>query len=303
MGATMSGMDTRLLDAVLRHAQDNADAGGIARTPIPGLITIYSTGRTELSYQIPRPLACLVLQGSKHVTMGSQSFTFNAGDSLLIMADVPTVSQITQASAAAPYCALALDLSPEVIADLMTEIAVVEAGDEAPVRIEPTEDQLVDVTLRLMRMLERTASIPVLKGALIREFHYWLLAGRHGAAIRRLGLPDSQVRRIARAVALLRTNYAQRLPVEQLAKLAGMSPSSFHQHFRAVTSLTPLQFQKQLRLIEARRLMLAEGKNASNAAHAVGYESVQQFTREYGRMFGMPPVREVAAQARLHAAA
>ena len=296
-------MATPRLDAVLRYAKEHADAGGIARTPIAGLIAIGSTSRTELSHQISRPLACLVLQGSKHVTMGSQSFTFNAGDSLLIMADVPTVSQVTKASAAAPYCALALDLSAGIIADLMTEIAVVEAGADAPVRLEPTEGQVADVALRLMRMLERPSSIPVLQGALIREFHYWLLAGRHGAAIRRLGLPDSQVRRIARAVALLRANYTQRMPVERLAQLAGMSPSSFHQHFRAVTSLTPLQFQKQLRLIEARRLMLAEGKNASSAAHAVGYESVQQFTREYGRMFGMPPLREITTRARLHSAA
>jgi len=299
----MDRMDSLLLDTVLRYAQANADAGGIARTPIPGLLAIHATSRTALSYQIPRPLACLVLQGSKHVMMGNQSFTFNAGDSLLVMADVPTVSQITRASTAAPYCALAIDLAPEVIADLMTDIAVVEAGGDAPVRLEPTEGHMTDVALRLMRMLERPASIPVLQGALIREFHYWLLAGRHGAAIRRLGLPDSQVRRIARAVALLRSNFARRMPVEQLATLAGMSASSFHQHFRAVTSLTPLQFQKQLRLIEARRLMLAEGRNASSAAHAVGYESVQQFTREYGRMFGMPPVRDVTTQARLHAVA
>jgi len=299
----MDRMSTQLLDAVLRYAQANADRDGIAHTPIPGLIAIHAHTRTELSYQIPRPLACLVLQGSKHVTMGSQSFTFKAGDSLLVMADVPTISQITQASASAPYCALALDLSPPVIAGLVTEIAVAEADGDAPLRLEPTETQVADVALRLMRMLERPASIPVLQEALVREFHYWLLAGRHGAAIRRLGLPDSQVRRIARAVALLRANYARRMPVEQLATLAGMSPSSFHHHFRAVTSLTPLQFQKQLRLIEARRLMLAEGKNASNAAHTVGYESVQQFTREYGRMFGMPPVREVTALARLQASA
>lgn len=296
-------MTTALLDAVLRYAEAHADGDGVARTPVPGLSVIRSPLRTELSYQIPRPLACLVLQGSKHVIMGSQSFTFHAGDSLLVMADVPTVSHIAQASAAMPYCSLVLDLSPDVIADLSTEMAALDAGAGAQVGLEPTDAQTADVALRLIRMLERPASIPVLQGALVREFHYWLLTGRHGAAIRRLGLPDSQVHRIARAVALLRANYAQRLPVERLAALAGMSPSSFHQHFRAVTSLTPLQFQKQLRLIEARRLMLAEGKNASSAAHAVGYESVQQFTREYGRMFGMPPVRDVTARAQLYASA
>lgn len=282
-----------LLDAVRRFADDHADADGVAHTPIPGLVAIRQAGRTELSYQIQRPLACLVLQGSKHVAMGAQSFTFEAGDSLLVMADVPTSSQVTGASAAAPYYSLVLDLDPAVIAGLSTEMAEVEEADDRPVRGEATDNHVRDAALRLMRLLERPASIPVLQHALIREFHYWLLLGRHGAAIRRLGLPDSHVRRVARAVAVLRRDYARRLPVEELAALAGMSPSSFHHHFRAVTSLTPRQFQKQLRLIEARRLMLAEGASASHAAHSVGYESVQHFTREYGRMFGLPPVREV----------
>ena len=296
-------MDTTLLDAVRRFADDHADADGVARTPIPGLVAIRQAGRTELSYQIQRPLACLVLQGSKHVAMGAQSFTFEAGDSLLVMADVPTSSQVTRASAAAPYYSLVLDLDPAVIAGLATEMAALEEADDRPVRSEATDGHVLDAALRLMRLLDRPASIPVLQDALIREFHYWLMLGRHGAAIRRLGLPDSHVRRVARAVAVLRRDYARRLPVEDLAALAGMSPSSFHYHFRAVTSLTPRQFQKQLRLIEARRLMLAEGASASHAAHTVGYESVQQFTREYGRMFGLPPVRAVnAAQGRLQAA-
>jgi len=297
-------MDTLLLDAVRRYADAHADREGVARTPVPGLTAIRSTGRTALSYQVQRPLACLVLQGAKLVTMGSQSLHFHPGDSLLITADVPTASQITQASLAAPYYSLVLDLDPAIIAGLATEMAALQESDDAAVKIETTDSNVADAALRLMRLLERPASLPVLQGALVRECHYWLLAGHHGAAIRRLGLPDSHLRRIARTVAILRRDYARRLPVERLAAEAGMSPSGFHQHFRAVTSLTPLQFQKQLRLIEARRLMLAEGVNASNAAYAVGYESVQQFTREYGRMFGMPPVREVTeAHSRMQALA
>ena len=143
-----------------------------------------------------------------------------------------------------------------------------------------------------MRLIERPASVPVLRTQLVREMHYWLLTGRHGAAIRRLGWPDGSVQRVARAVAVLRAQFAQPLRVEHLAAVAGMSPASFHQHFRTVTSLSPLQFQKQLRLIEARRLMLSVGMTSSSAAFAVGYQSVSQFTREYGRMFGLPPVRE-----------
>lgn len=296
-------MDTSLLDAVRRYADAHAGRDGAAPTPIPGLTAIRAAARTELSYQIQRPLVCLVLQGAKQVTTGSQSLTFRAGDSLVITADVPTVSQITEASLATPYYSLVLDLDPAVIATLAADMAASGDADGAPVRIESTDRDVADTAVRLMRLLDRPAALPVLQPALLREFHYWLLAGRHGAAIRRLGLPDSHVRRVARAVALLRAEYAQRLPVERLAEVAGMSPSAFHQHFRAVTSLSPLQFQKQLRLIEARRLMLAERANASQAANAVGYESVQQFTREYGRMFGKPPMRDVAqAQQRLDAA-
>jgi AraC-like DNA-binding protein len=135
----------------------------------------------------------------------------------------------------------------------------------------------------------------VLQAQLVREMHYWLLMGRHGPAIRRLGWPDSHARRIGRSVALLRAEFNRPIGVERLAAEAGMSVSSFHQHFRAVTSLTPLQFHKQLRLIEARRLMAAEGLAAGRAAFAVGYESVPHFTRDYGKLFGLPPGRDMRA--------
>ena len=284
-------MSESLLQAVRRYADAHADHLGVGRTPIPGLTTIHSVQRTALAYEVQRPLACLVLQGAKHVTMGKQSYTFGAGDSLLIMADVPTASQITLADAHAPYCSLVLDLDPAIIAELAGGMPDVEQGAHAPVSADQTDAEVADAALRLMRLLERPAALPVLQQQMLRECHYWLLAGRHGAAIRRLGFPNGQLQRVARAIALLRAQFCRRLPVERLAEVAGMSPSSFHQNFRAVTSLTPLQFQKQLRLIEARRLMLAEGASASAAAFAVGYESVPQFTREYGRMFGLPPVQ------------
>jgi len=288
-------MTETLLEAVRRYAEAYADPAGVARTPIPGLTAIRATAPSGLDYAISRPLVCLVLQGTKHVTMGNRAFTFSAGDSMLITADVPTVSQVTRASIAAPYFSLVLDLDSAMIADLAVEMKAAPVADGAPVRHEPTDAEVADAALRLMRLIERPASLPVLRAQLVREMHYWLLVGRHGAAIRRLGWPEGHVQRVARAVAVLRAEFAQPLRVEQLAAVAGMSPSSFHQHFRAVTSLSPLQFQKQLRLIEARRLMLSEGVSASSAAFTVGYESVSQFTREYGRMFGLPPVREIKA--------
>ncbi len=292
-----------LLDAVRRYADANADSFGIARTCVPGLSTIRATSPTELQYAINRPLVAIVVQGGKRVTMGSQTFDFGAGDSLLIAADVPTVSQITRANASVPYYSLVFELDPAVIEPLATEMRVVQASVGGPVRVDPTEAEVAEAALRLMRALDRPGVMPILQDQLVRELHFWLLAGRHGSAIRALGVTDSHAQRVGRAVTLIREGFAQPLRVEQLAETAGMSVSSFHQHFRAITSLSPLQFQKQLRLIEARRMMLADGVSASGAAHAVGYESVPQFTREYGRLFGAPPARDIKdARSRVHAA-
>lgn len=286
---------SELLEAVRRHADLHADAGGIALTPIRGLRVARVATPGELVHCIAQPMACLVQQGAKRMTMGARTVSFAAGDSLLITADVPTVSQVVRASPAAPYLSLVLELDPAVIAELAGRIEAAGAPAASPVQADPTEAEVTDAALRLMRLIERPAAAPVLRDQLVREMHYWLLTGRHGAAIRALGWPDGHVRKVGRAVALLRERYARRIPVERLAEAAGMSLSSFHRHFRAATSLSPLQFQKQLRLIEAKRLMLSEGASASAAAFAVGYESVPQFTREYGRLFGASPVKDVEA--------
>jgi AraC-like DNA-binding protein len=288
-------MTQALLDAVSRYANAHADVEGIAVTPIPGLTLIRATRPTEMQYAISKPLVALVVQGEKRVTMGSEIFDFGTGDSLLITADVPTVSQVTEASVAKPYFSLVLDLDLALLVNLSLEMKLSPSSDASPIRTEPTDREVADAAQRLVHLLNRPAAIPVLQAQLVREMHYWLLAGRHGWAIRRLGWVDSNLQRIAKVVALLRSDFAKPLPVEQLASVAGMSVSSFHQHFREVTSLSPLQFQKQLRLIEARRRMIADRVSASTAAFAVGYESVPQFTREYRRMFGSPPLRDALA--------
>jgi AraC-like DNA-binding protein len=300
----MRDMTEALLDAVRRYTEANADSYGIARTPIPGMTMVRTLRTGELEYGIQRPLICLVVQGTKQVTMGGRTLSFNAGASMLITADVPTVSQITKASRIAPYLSFALYLDPALIADLSIEMKTVPVDDGAPLLFQPTDEEVADTALRMVRLLDRPASVPVLQRQLIREMHYWLIAGRHGSAIRHLGFPDSQARRIARAVEVIRSEYTAVLKIERLASIAGMSPSTFHHHFRAVTSLSPLQFQKQLRLTEARRMMLADGVPPSNSAYAVGYESVSQFTREYRRLFGLPPAREIQeAQRRVQAVA
>ncbi|MER9645397.1 AraC family transcriptional regulator [Mesorhizobium sp. M0199] len=297
-------MTQTLLDTVRRYTEAHADDNGIAQTPVPGLTLIRETTPTALHYAIYKPLVALVLQGSKRVTMGSRTFDFGAGESLLITADVPTVSQITRANISKPYLSLVFDLDPAVIEGLVVEIGSAPYAANTPVRIDPTETEVADAALRLVRLLDRPASLPVLQTQLIRELHFWLLSGRHGGVIRSLGVAESHAQRVARAVGLIRANFARPLRVECLAGAAGMSASSFHEHFRAITSLTPLQFQKQVRLIEARRMMLANGEMISNAAYAVGYESIPQFTREYARMFGLPPARDIkAVKARIQNAA
>lgn len=293
-------MNASLLNLVRRYADAHHDSQGAAVTPVPGLMAMRALYPDELQSAVNRPLVAMLLQGRKRVTVGADSHEFGPGESLLIAADLPTISQITTASPAAPYYSLVLELDPVILRSLTVEIANLPADAAPSLQIVQTDAQVADAALRLMQLLDQPAALPVLGAAYLREMHYWLLVGRHGGAIRSLAMPDSHANRIARAIAMIRQDISQSLKVEDLATVAGMSASSFHQHFRSVTTLSPLQFQKQLRLIEARRLMLAEGKTIGAAAWAVGYESVPQFTREYGRMFGTPPARDMR-QARLSA--
>ncbi len=284
-------MTHALQHAVRRYVDAHGDASGAAVAPMPGVGLIRACAPGGITKTIYKPLVCLILQGSKQVTVGAQTYDFAAGQSAIVSADVPVTSRITRASRAEPYLALAVELDMAVLLDLSAQVG--PAGAVVPaVLLDATNAAVADCALRLMRLLERPEAVAVLRPSIMRELHYWLLAGQHGQAIRGLAQPGGVGQRIARAVAVLRAEFDRPLPVERLAAAAGMSPSTFHHHFRAVTSLSPGQFQKQLRLIEARRRMLSDGLPANRAAFAVGYESVSQFTREYGRMFGLSPGRD-----------
>ncbi|MFP5077989.1 AraC family transcriptional regulator [Rhizobium sp. YIM 134829] len=286
-------MPDTLLDHARRYADVHADENGVAATSVDGLAVLRETAPTMLQYAVSKPLVALVLQGGKRVSMGSRTFDFGAGESLLISSDVPTVSQITTASPALPYYSLVLELDPAIIAGLVSQMGSSPSAKTEPVRVDRTDDDLADAARRLLGLLDKPDSLSILGQQLIHEMHYWLLKGHHGSAIKTLGVSDSHARRIGRAVMLLRSHYAEAIKIETLANAANMSLSAFHEHFRAITSLTPLQFQKQLRLIEARRRMLVEGRAVAEVAYDVGYESVPQFTREYARLFGQPPGRDI----------
>jgi len=284
-------MNAPLTTAIDRYTRAHADSTGIARTRIPGMTLLRATGTRDVKYVIECPLVCLVAQGAKHVTMGGASFTVAAGDSMIVSSNIPTLTRIATASRNVPYLSFSLRLDPALIADCLTEMNTLP-DVEHPSTLQCTDSEVSDVALRMINLHDHPASLPHLRDSLVREMHHWLLVGRHGEAIAHLGFPDSHTTRIARAIEVIRAEFATAISVERLAGVAGMSPSTFHHHFRAQTSLSPLQFQKQLRLIEARRLMLAHGQTSSAAAFTVGYASVQQFTREYRRLFGLPPLRE-----------
>ncbi|QFH87823.1 AraC family transcriptional regulator (plasmid) [Enterobacter hormaechei] len=276
-----------------KYADAHLNKEGVATTPIPGVFILSETAPSMLQFAITKPLLALVLQGRKRVTMGSHTFDFGMGESLLVTMDVPTVSQVITASAATPYYSFVVELDAAVITELVGDMDKLEASLDLPVRVDQIEEDVAETALHLLKLLDRPHALKMLGRQLVRELHYWLLSGRYGKSMRALGNTDSHARRIARAVEIIRAKYDQPLRIKTLADAAGMSISVFHKHFRNVTTLTPLQFQKQLRLVEARKLMLVQGAAISTAAHRVGYESVTQFTREYSRMFGQPPARSI----------
>jgi AraC-like DNA-binding protein len=290
-----------LKQAVRAYAGRHANRDGLALTPVPGLrMMCVESPRGDL-HSVYRPLVCLVLQGAKRMTVGKEERVFSAGQSVIVGADMPVVGRIVQASRSEPYLAIAVELEMTVLREVAAQLGGVRPQRPSETRTlfaEDTEAAILDCAARLMRLLDRRDAIPLLRPGIMRELHYWLLSGQHGAALRALAAPDGHASRLAAAIAILREEYRSRVPVERLAAAAAMSLTAFHKHFKQMTSLTPGQYQKRLRLIEARRLMLDEGFSASSAAFEVGYESVSQFTREYRRLFQVPPKRD-ALRARL----
>ncbi len=284
-----------LLEAVQRHADGRKMKTGVTDTAIPGVFIVRAEEPSGLTHSIYKPLACLVLQGGKTVTMGSRAFHFASGDSLIVASETPTVSQITRASRQKPYLAIILELEASIVTELSPSMEGIANGERSIVQVDSTDAEVMDTVMRIVQLLQRPASASLLLPNYRRELHYWLLLGRHGFAVKRYAAPAENGIGIGRSLAILRSQFAEPLSIRDLASAAGMSSSAFYERFREATASTPLQFQKQLRLIEARRLMLAEGWNVSGAAFQVGYESVSQFTREYRRMFAAPPAKDIKA--------
>jgi AraC-like DNA-binding protein len=246
-----------------------------------------------------RPLICLVLQGAKQLIAGKQERLYRAGEVVIVGVDLPVIGRIVTASRREPYVALAIELDMAVMQSIAPKVPqhTHRTSTSPSLFTARLDDDVISCATRLMRLLDHPEAEPVLRPALLQELHYWLLASEHGPALRSLSLPDAHASRIAKAIDHIRASSHDSIAIEDLAARANLSPSAFHRHFRALTSLSPVQFQKQLRLIEARRLMMSQGITARRAASIVGYESPSQFTREYARMFGAPPRKDVSGEA------
>lgn len=278
---------------------DNTGAGAApVATRVPGLGAMRSRAPTAMAPQLYQPVFCLVLQGSKRVEIGHQSFGFAQGEALVVSLGLPALARIDTASAVRPYVALALDLETALLAELIPALPEPPRPSPRPGTAVATlagDGDIVDAMRRLFALNDRPQAVAVLAPLIIREIHFWLLCSAQGAILADLARADGRAANIARAVARLRRDFAQPLAVPDLARTAGLGLSAFHDHFRAITGTSPLNFQKQLRLTEARRLIQADGMAVSTAAYEVGYESPSQFSRDYSRRFGCPPSRDGGA--------
>ncbi|AHE52360.1 hypothetical protein NX02_03015 [Sphingomonas sanxanigenens DSM 19645 = NX02] len=289
-------MSSTLLDTVNAFVEERGGGEGHFRTPMAGVHIIRSFAQRMPMRQMYRPSLCVVVQGAKQIMFGEDSLDYGAMECLVVSMELPGIGRIVQASPTEPFLGLTIEFDIAMVREVLQQISTPPEPSTSGgpcVFVGKVDAGLADSIVRLVRLAGTPDAVAVLYPSIMREISYWLLAGPHGAEFCKLALPETHAERVAKAIYLLRDNYNQPVRVEQLADTAGMSPSSFHQHFKALTAMTPLQYQKQLRLLEARRLMVADAANVGEAAYRVGYESASQFSREYARMFGVAPKRDV----------
>lgn len=271
-----------------------APSEGVHATAWPSLSLFRANSSSARTCAMYEPGLGLVLQGTKQILLGQQTHVHQPSSYLLTSVDVPVSSQVLQATRETPCLCLTYRLDLQRIRELLPEAAPGRASASAPgLSLSPLDAGLLDPLLRLMRLLDTPRDLAVLGPLIERELLYRLLTGEQGARLAQIATSGSQSHQVSRAIDWLRRHYDETLRIEELAARVNMSTSSLHHHFRAITEMSPLQYQKQLRLHEARRLLVAGDCDVATAAHRVGYESPSQFSREYSRHFGAPPLRDV----------
>ena len=280
-----------LIDRIARLSQADRDI-----QYKPGLVLSHRSAPTQPLYSVHTSAFCVVAQGSKEVLLGNDRYQYDSTHYLLSTLELPTVSQVIEASNKEPYLGLRLEFDPSLVTAVMMDAKFSPPQSETEARavaVSWMEGGLLDAVVRLVRLLDQPAEYDFLAPLTIREIVYWLLVGEQGKRLCHLAVLPGNAHRIAKAVEFIRRNFDQPLRIDSFARELGMSASGLHHHFKAVTSMSPLQFQKQIRLQEARRLMLGEDFDAFTAGSRVGYADASQFSREYKRLFGEPPLRDV----------
>ncbi|HTJ57883.1 MAG TPA: AraC family transcriptional regulator [Devosiaceae bacterium] len=287
-------MSTELLDAVRRYTDLQPGEAPFA-TAIEGVMILRSNQETRPNPTIIKPALCIVVQGAKWTTFGERRFEYRAGQALVVSVEMPSFGRVVEASPTEPFLAVVIELDLAVMRTVMEGLDTLPkpaAHPASSVFVTDFEGPLADCALRMMRLLATPQAIPMLYPGIMQEICYWLLTGPHGGEIIEMTMTSGHFQPVIRAIHVLRDRFATPVRIEELASVAQMSPSAFHRQFKALTSMTPLQYQKQLRLLEARRLMVSDALKPDTAAFRVGYESPSQFSREYARMFGAPPRRD-----------
>jgi AraC-like DNA-binding protein len=287
-------MTSELVHALLRHTADQEQYGPVV-TDVAGMVLLRSDHERPPVHLIFKPALCIVVQGAKWAVFGDQHMDYRAGQALIVSVETPALGRVAQASPTEPFLGIIIEFDLAIMREVADTLGTPAPGGEGPgsgVFVTDFAGPLADCTLRLVRLLDTPKAIPVLQPAIMREIAYWLLSGPHGAEVARMVLANTHAHRVIAAIHRLRDRFAEPVRIDDLAASAQMSASAFHRQFRRLTAMTPLQYQKQMRLLEARRLMVGEAASAETAAFAVGYESASQFSREYSRMFGLPPRRD-----------
>lgn len=275
-----------LRDVALRHAD-----GYLTKTAVPALTIVVSPQPTEPTVGLYRPMLCMVLQGAKEALIGGRVLRYDEAGYFIASLDLPASARVVEACPERPYICLSFSLDPERLAEMIADTPISAEPQAAAFAVSPVTAELIDAWLRLLKLLDRPNDIGVLAPLCEREIYYRLLQGPQGAALRQIVQNGSRLNHVRRAIAWIKAHFQEPVRIEALAELCGMSPATFHRHFKAATAMSPLQYQKNLRLQEARRLLLAN-QDAARTAFAVGYESPSQFSREYARLFGVSPSRD-----------
>ncbi len=277
---------------IARHAPED----GLYATDIPRLSLARFSAPSEPFHTLCQPALCIVAQGRKQAVLADRTYIYDAAKYLVASVDLPVVGNVIEATPEQPYLSLRLDLNLPMLSEMLLERPAAIKGDAASpgIVLSDVTAGMLDACVRLLRLLDTPEDAEVLAPLAEREILYRLLMSEQGAMARHIAAGESRLTQISRAIGWIRENFTQALSIDQLSGLVGMSNSSFHQHFKAVTRMSPLQYRTQMRLQEARRLMVSEAIDAADAGFRVGYESPSQFSRDYSRVFGTPPLRDAA---------